>query len=323
MTRQLAVLVRSGVPVVEALRALSDESPGRMQTMLVDIRERVMEGGTLSRALDSHPDIFPDFYRHMVEASEEGGALDATLERLAGFLEAQTRVREKVRTAMIYPTVMAAVAFAVMLLLFTFVVPRIVSIFENNEAILPLATVLLIWMSDVFINYWWLLIGGLVAMTYTARRLIPRYRARMDRTMMRILPSLFLSRFARTLGFLLEGGLPVLRAMELAGRASGNRWVEDVATGAALKVSEGSTLSAALAGLPPVMRELISTGEQSGRLPEVLDSAADSYEAEFDRLMQRGLAYLGPGMVLLMASVVAFIVFSVLLPMFRMNQLIQ
>jgi general secretion pathway protein F len=323
VTRQLAVLISSGVPVVEALRALSEEAQPRMRTLLVDLREKVASGVTLSRAIDSHSDVFPDFYRNMVAAAEETGNLDSTLGRLADFLEGQARMKEKVRTAMIYPSIMAFVAFIVMLILFTFVVPKIVIVFENNEATLPLATNILIWMSNAFTNFWWAIIIGLIALTYGGKHLFIKHRSKADRYLMRPLGSLFLARYARTLSLLLGGGLPVIRAMEYAGKATGNSWMEGVSREAAVKVSEGSTLAGALDELPPVMRELIATGERGGRLVEVLGRAADSYESEFERDIQRALAYLEPAMILAMAMVVAFIVFSVLLPLFQMNQLIK
>ena len=209
LTRRLGVLIQSGVPVVEALRALSEESGGRIRQVLVDLKEKVGSGSTLSRALEAHTDLFPQFYRHMVEAAEESGSLDVTLGRLADFLEGQERTREKVRTAMIYPTIMAMVAFAVMLMLFTFVVPRIVQIFENREAALPLATTLLIWISNIFVNYWWLVIALLIGVVVAAKKAHKLHGARLDRMLMRVLGSLYLARFARTLGFLLEGGLPI------------------------------------------------------------------------------------------------------------------
>ncbi|MCK4911074.1 MAG: type II secretion system F family protein [Thermodesulfovibrionales bacterium] len=323
ITRQLGVLVGSGVPVVEALRALSEESQGRVRALLVDLREKVAAGGTLSRAIESHPGMFPDFYRHMLSAAEESGTLDTTLGRLADFLEGQERLKDKVRTAMIYPLIMVFVAFIVMLLLFTFVVPKIVIVFQNNEAALPLATVILIWLSDTFVNYWWAIIALLIAGSYTGQSLFRKHRAKADRLLMRVLGSLYLARYTRTLSLLLEGGLPVIRAMELAGRSSGNAWVEGTSREATIKVSEGASLAVALEGMPPVMRELIATGERSGKLAVVLGRAADSYENEFERLVQRSLAYLEPGMILAMAAVVAFIVFSVLLPLFQMNQLIK
>ncbi len=322
ITRQLGVLVGAGVPVVEALRALSEESQGRVRTLLVDLREKVAAGGTLSRAIEGHPGMFPDFYRHMLAAAEESGTLDTTLGRLADFLEGQERLKEKVRTAMIYPTIMAFVAFIVMLVLFTFVVPKIVIVFENNEAALPMATNILIWMSDVFVNFWWGIIALLIAGSYGVQRLFRTHRTKADHLLMRVVGCLYLARYTRTLSLLLEGGLPVIRAMELAGKSSGNAWVDRTSREATIKVSEGSTLAAALDELPPIMRELIATGERSGKLPEVLGRAADSYENQFERMVQRSLAYLEPAMILAMATVVAFIVFSVLLPLFQMNQLI-
>lgn len=323
VTRQLSVLLAAGVPLVEALRAMSRESRGRWKNLLVDIREKVAAGSSLSRSMEDHATIFPEFYRNMVAAGEQSGALDRVLEQLSGFLESQSATKSKVRTAMVYPTIMACVGFFVLAFLFTFVVPKIVKIFEDTQSALPLPTVILMGISSFFVQYWWALVVLAAAGLYGGRRLVRKHRRALDRLLMRVFESLYLTRFARTLGSLLGGGLPMLRGLELAGRTTGNQWLNDLVTGAGLKVAEGSRLSAALEGLPPVLLELVSTGERSGRLTEVLQKAADTYESDFDRKVQRALALLGPVMVLLMGLVVLFIVLAVLLPMFQLNQLVK
>jgi general secretion pathway protein F len=324
ITRQLSVMLRSGVPLTEALRALSDERRGYWHDVLVDIREKVASGASLSRAMEGFEEKnFPEFYTNMVAAGEESGTLEGVLERLAQFLERQEAVKEKIKTATYYPVFMAAVGMVVLAFIFTFVVPKIVRIFEDTEAALPLATVVLINISNLFVNYWWLLLGAAALAVMGARKGRVRYKRLFDKGLLQLFGSLYLSRFARNLGFLLGGGLPVLHALELAGRASGNRHLEAVVRDSTLRVSEGSSISSALAGLPPVLLQLIATGERSGRLPEILDQAADAYEGDFDRKVQRALALLEPAMILLMGLVVGFIVFAVLLPMFQLNQLVQ
>lgn len=322
VTRQLSVLLASGVPLVEALRALSREARGSWRDVLVDIREKVAGGASLSRALEEHDGVFPEFYRSMVAAGEQSGTQDRVLDRLADFLESQAAVKSKVRTAMVYPLFMAGVGIVVLAFLFTFVVPKIVKIFENSEAALPLPTVILMGISDFFVGYWWALLLAVAAAVWQGRKLHGRHRKSVDRLLLRTFQSLYLSRFARTLSFLLEGGLPMLRSLELAGRTTGNQWLNDIIRRAEGRVTEGSRLSASLEGMPPVMLELVGTGERSGRLPEVLGRAADTYETEFDRKVQRALALMEPVMILLMGVIVGFVVFAVLLPMFQMNQLI-
>lgn len=323
VTRQLSVLLQSGVPLVEALRALSDENKGYWKSMLVGIRDRVSAGASLSRAMEDYEKTFPEFYRNMVASGEASGTLDKVLERLSDFLESQNAIREKVRAAMIYPVLMTSVGLVVLSFLFVFVIPKIVRIFEDTKNALPFITVVLIGVSNFFVNYWWLLLGAAAALAAGGRGVKKRYRGLFDKGLMRVFQNLYVSRFTRTLSFLLEGGLPVLRSLELAGKSTGNVYLEGVVRDAAEKVSEGARLSQSLAGLPPVLVELIATGERSGRLVDVLRRAADTYEAEFDRKVQRAITLLEPGMILLMGLVVGFIVLAVLLPMFQLNQLIK
>lgn len=324
LTRQLSVLLKSGVPLVDALAALSEESWGSMRGVLVRLKERVQAGASLSRAMEDFGGIFPDFYTSMVAAGQESGTLDEVMDSLADFLESQETTKEKVKAAMIYPVIMAAVGAVVLAFLFTFVIPKIVSIFEDTGAALPMATVVLIGVSNFFVYYWWLALGIVAALAFGIKRLKERHAHFIARTALKLpFHSLYYSRFARTLGVLLEGGLPMLRALEISSHATGNVWLQKKVKEAAVRVSEGARLSASLSGIPPILQQLLVTGERSGRLAEVLLKAAEAYEADFDRRIQRALALVEPAMILLMGLVVGFIVFAVLLPMFQLNQLIK
>jgi len=325
ITRQLATLLSSGVPLSEALRTLKDESRGQTQEVLSDIRERLMSGESLPRALGAHPEIFPDFYISLVAAGIESGALERVLERLSDFLEEEASIRAKVRTSLIYPIFMVCVSFVVLAFLFVFVIPKIVRIFENAKTTLPLSTKILIALSNFFVHYWWGAALLLFVLAFTQKGLIKRYRANIDRLKLKIpvIESLYLARFARTLGFLLEGGVPMLKALELSAKASGNIVIRESLLDATKRVAEGAKLSHSLAAMPPVLLELISTGERTGKLPELLSKAADAYEEDFTRKTERALSLLEPSMVVLMGLVIGFIVLSVLLPLFQLNQLIK
>lgn len=327
MTRQLSLLLSSGVPLMEALQSLSAEHKGIHREMLVAIKEKVAGGASFYKALEDFSHIFPDFFISMIHAGEQSGTLDKVLLRLADFLESQNTVKAKVRASLIYPLLMMAVSIVVLSFLFTFVIPKIVRIFKDTKAALPFITVILIFVSNLFIKYWWIMVGGVVAATFYVRSFIAAHGRLVDRLLLRlpgnILQSLYYSRFARTLGFLLEGGLPMLRALSLAAKSMGNRELEASVRDAEKKVAEGQSLSSTLEGFPPVFVQLTATGERSGRLPETLKRAADSYEEEFNRKVTRAVSLFEPVMILVMGLVVLFIVLAVLLPMFQLNQLIK
>jgi general secretion pathway protein F len=327
VTRQLSTLLSSGVTLMEALTAIADENTGFWKNLLITIKEKVAAGATFSKALEECDHIFPEFYVNMVAAGETSGTLDKVLIRLADFLETQTSLKSKVRTSMVYPVFMICVGFIVLSFLFTFVIPKITKIFKDTESALPLLTVVLIAISDIFQHYWWLLIGLLLSGIFGFRRLKEKNRPLIDRLILRlpgkIMQSLYYARFTRTLGFLLEGGLPVLRALELSAKSIGNTMLQSKVIEAAQRVAEGARLSASLEGFPPVLLQLISTGERSGQLVGILKNAADSYEEEFSRRVQKTLAFLEPAMILIMGLIVGLIVLAVLLPIFQLNQLIK
>ncbi|MEK6672566.1 MAG: type II secretion system F family protein [Nitrospirota bacterium] len=327
VTRQLSMLLASGVPLIEALSSLSAEYRGVYRSILVNIKDRVSGGAALHRALGDFGDFFPGFYINMVHSGEQSGTLSRVLVKLADYLEKQNTVKARVRSAMVYPLIMISVSIVVLSFLFTFVIPKIVKIFSDTKSALPFITVMLIFISNIFVKYWWVLAGGAVAAYALLIKYIKEQRLFFDRLLLRlpggIMQSLYYSRFARTLAFLLDGGLPMLKALRLSSGSIGNRALEASVLKAEEMVAEGHSLHASLEGFPPVFIQLISTGEKGGMISEALMRAADAYDEEFSRRVNRALSAFEPGLILLMAIVTGFIVLAVILPMFQLNQLVK
>jgi len=324
VTRQLAILIASGVPLNEALRSLSEEQKGFWRALLVDVREAISSGSSLSKALEAHGKVFPEFYIRMVQAGETGGMLDEVLMRLADYLEHDMAIRARVSQALIYPLFMLSVGVVVLSFVFTFVVPKIVVIFENAKASLPFITVVLLKISWLFRSYWWLMIAMILGSYAAVKRTREKRPEVVDAWLLRLplAHSLYVSRFTRIFGFLLSGGVPLMTSLDLAARATGNSVLKGVVSEAARRISEGGGIAASLERFPPVLRQMIATGEKTGRLPELLEKAADAYEEDFSRQVGTLLTVMEPAMIVAMGLVVGFIVFAVLLPIFQMNQLI-
>jgi general secretion pathway protein F len=268
--------------------------------------------------MQAYPAIFPDFYTGMIAAGESSGKLTEVLLKLADYLESELNIKNKITTALVYPAFMAFVSIAIVLFLFTFVIPKITKIFEETSASLPFVTIILIWISSALKNFWWLLLALAAGAVFLFRRIKRTNRALIDSMLLKeptgILMGLYMLRFSMTMGFLLSGGLPILKAMQLTSKATGNVVLENKIMAAQTRVSQGAKLSSSLEGFPPTLLQLISTGEQTGKLPEVLQKTAESYESEFDRKLQRVISLLEPVLILVMGLVVGFIVVSVLLP---------
>jgi general secretion pathway protein F len=327
MTRQLSILISSGVPLMEALQSVADEYQGYDREMLMAIKERLSGGASFYRVLQDYGQVFSDYYVHMVQAGEASGTLDTVLIKLADFLEHQGRVRGKIRSAMIYPILMMGVSIVVLSFLFTFVIPKIVRIFDDAKGALPFVTVMLIVISNVFMKFWWAILGILAIAFWNARQYIRRNRETVDRLLLKlpgnILQSLYYARFARAMEVLLGAGLPVLTVLKLAAQSIGNRALEADILRAGGKVAEGQALASSLQGFPPVFLQLVATGEKTGRLAETMKRAALSYEEEFSRKVDGAVSIFEPAMIIAMSLVVCFIVLAVLLPIFQLNQLVK
>jgi general secretion pathway protein F len=335
MTRRLATLIGSAVPVFEAVATLhAQERPGELKNILARVREKLAEGSGLAGALASEPRVFSSSYVSMVAAGEASGALEVILERLAGFLEDQDAIRGKVVTSLAYPTLMIIVGTGVMMFLLGFVVPKIVTIFEQSKAALPLITVVLIKASHFVQKGWWALLLAAVTVVFIYRRLARReeFRQRQDRLLLRLplagalWQQLILSRFAKVLGLLLASGVPVIKAMDITSAAVVNREYRACLSRVKGELIEGGSLSAALGKsplFPPLMVHMIAVGEKSGELEKMLTRTGDAFEREFDAAITRLMALLEPLLVLGMGVCVGFVVMAVLLPIFQLNQLIK
>lgn len=334
-TRRLATLTASAVPLFEAIGSLYDqEGSGRLKQTLARVRDRIAEGASLSRALASEPGVFNESYVSMVAAGEASGALDPVLESLADFLEEQEQVRGRVTSALIYPALMVVVGGGVMLFLLTVVIPRIVSIFEDSKAALPLITVALIKVSGFLRGWWWLPAGLLIAAVPLYRAAVKRegFRLRRDDFLLRLplfgamLQRLILARFARVLGLLLSSGVPIIRALEITSEVLVNRVYRAFLHEVSEEVIQGGSLSAALRRsplFPPLLVHLAGVGEKSGELEAMLLKAGVAYEREFTTRLTRLMGLMEPLLVLGMGVAVGTVVLAVLLPIFELNQLIR
>ncbi|GAB4240170.1 MAG: type II secretion system inner membrane protein GspF [Deltaproteobacteria bacterium] len=334
-TRQLATLVGAGVPLVGGLQSVAAQmdDPGSRK-VLQDVEEAVRGGAPLARAVEGHRETFPDLYASMVRAGEESGTLPLSLARLADHLEEQARTRNRVRSALTYPLLMAVVATLVVVFLLTFVVPKIVGIFSHLGAALPLPTRLLIAVTNALSVTWWALLLLAIGATLAARRHFATERGRKARDgailrlplVGRLAHLSALSRFARTLSTLVSGGIPVDRALRIVAPVVGNEVIAERIVASADRVVEGAGLSDALRPHPEIPMTLVqmtAVGEESGTLGEMLARAADAMDEETDARLTRLLSLLEPMIILAMGLVVAFIVVSILLPLLDISQIVR
>jgi len=335
MTRRLATLLGSAVPVYESVATLyAQEKPGELKKVLSRLQERLAEGSGLANSMAGEPRVFSDSYVSMVAAGEASGALEVVLERLAEFLEDQDAIRSKVVTSLIYPSLMVVVGTGVMMFLLGFVVPKIVTIFEESKAALPLITVILIKISHLVRDGWWALILLGIAAVYSYRRLMRReeFRYRQDRLLLKlplfggVWQRLILSRFAKVLGLLLVSGVPVIKAMDITSAVVVNREYRAFLSRVREELIEGRSLSTSLDKsplFPPLLVHMIAVGERSGELEKMLARAGDAFEKEFDSSITRLMALLEPLLVMGMGATIGFVVVAVLLPIFQLNELIK
>lgn len=331
MTRQLATLVKAHVPIVESLTALVEqiEHP-KLRTILMDIRQNVKEGRSLGDAFANHPAQFDRVYVNMVRAGESSGRLDAVLLRLADFGENRDKLRNKVMGALMYPLLMVIVGFLVMVVIFIKVVPTITQIFKDQNVVLPLATRILIGISDFMQEYGLFVIVGTLAGLVLMERWTKTAggRAKKDAWLVTapligdLMRRMCVARFARTMGTLLSSGVPMLPALQITKNVVDNAVFEDALEVCSTQVSEGRSLGATLKGtgeFPPIVVHMVGVGEKSGELEGMLVNVADSYEQQVDMALGSLTGILQPIMIVVMAIVVGFIVMGVLTPIFDMN----
>jgi general secretion pathway protein F len=335
LTRQLASLSQSGLPLEEALLAVAQQNDQpRTKSILLGVRSRVMEGHSLADGLGEFPQAFPELYRATVAAGEQSGHLDVVLERLADYTEARQELRQRVTNALIYPIALVTMAVAIISFMLATVVPRIVSVFENAAGQLPALTRYLIATSDFMRNHWLALIIGVAAVIYGIwwllqregpKRSYHRFLLRMPITG-RLTRGINTARFTRTLSILAGSGVPILDAFKISAEVIENLPMRDAVTEASLRVREGASISRSLAAsklFPPMMIHLIASGETGGKLEEMLSRTANYQEREVDGLIATLLGILQPLLIVLMGAVVMTIVLAILLPIFEINNLIR
>lgn len=334
-TRQLATLVRAGLPLEESLLAVSQQTEKpRMQSIILGVRSRVMEGHTLADGLADFRRVFPEIYRATVAAGEQSGHLDRVLERLAEYTESREEMRQKVLGAMLYPIVLTVMCFAIVSGLLAYVVPKVVAVFQSSHAELPLATRVLIGVSGVLRSYGILMLAAVVIAGVLVSRWLrkPGPRRRYHRLLLtlpvvgKLARGFNTARFTRTLSILTSSAVPVLEALRISGEVVMNVPMRDAIIETSQRVREGAPIGRSLASsrlFPPMTIHLISSGEASGELESMLDQAAASQERELDGLLTALVGLLGPLLIVLMGVIVMGIVFAMLLPIFEMNQLIR
>ncbi|HTP99947.1 MAG TPA: type II secretion system inner membrane protein GspF [Casimicrobiaceae bacterium] len=334
-TRQLATLTLSGMPLDQALAAVAEQADDpRAAKVAASLRTRVAAGESLPSALAEYPRTFSPLYRGLVAAGAESGRLAEVLSRLADYLEAREALRQKVILALIYPAVVTVIAFGVIAVLLVYVVPQVVSVYQQSRQTLPWLTRALIASSAFFraTGWLWLIVIAAAAIAFAAALRRPALRARWHAFLLRVpvagrlLRSLDTARFASTLAILTASGTPLLRSLDAASEVVRRIPLRDAATRAAALVREGVALSRALREqgvFPPVLVHLVANGEQSGRLAPMLERAAEDLERDAERRLAWLAALLQPALIVVMGAIVLVLVLAVMLPIVSMNQLIR
>jgi type II secretion system protein F len=335
MTRQLATLVRAGIPLVDAIGALVDQvEKEELKRVLTVVREKLNEGTSFAKALEQHPRAFPPLFVNMVAAGEASGTLEQVLERLADFMEAQSRLRGKVGAALAYPVLMALIGTTLISVLMVAVVPKVTTIFESMNQALPWYTQVLIGVSNFAAGYWWLIVIllGIGIWRFRKWKVTPRGRLAWDTFTLRapifgkLLQMLSVARFAKTLATLLAAGVPLLKAMDIVCNVLGNALLEEVVREATGSIREGESIAEPLkrsGQFPPIVTHMIAVGEKSGQLEQMLESVATAYDAQVETRVQALTSLLEPLMIVFMGGAVAFIAFSILMPLIQMNDFVQ
>ncbi|UCF83111.1 MAG: type II secretion system inner membrane protein GspF [Desulfobacteraceae bacterium] len=334
-TRQLSILLGAGVTLVGSLDALIFQAANPvLKKIMAQIKESVNEGKSLAFSLSQHPKVFSQIYINMVRAGEASGSLDLVLDRLAEFSERQDALRGRFRAALAYPVFMFFIGSVILFFLITFIVPNITKIFSEMHQTLPLPTLALIGLSSFLKLFWWLVLLVLGGCIMLLKKLIktPKGNHIWNEIKLRI-PILgtinmkmAMARFGRTLGSLLQSGVPLITALQIVRNIVNNTLIAEVIDNAMEDIEAGASLATPLAQslwFPPIAIQMISVGEQSGELENMLNKIADIYERETESQIMALTSMLEPVMILVMGVVVGFIVISILLPIFEMNQMIR
>ena len=332
-TQDLATLLESGLPVDRALSILIDAAEKeKMKEVVGDILKTVQGGGYLSDALTKNPKAFSTFYINMVKAGEAGGVLEAVLGRLGDFLESAQDLKDYIKSAMVYPIFLVCVGGLSIIILLTFVIPKFSVMFSDMGQAIPLTTRFLLGFSEVLRSYWWAILGGIGIIFFFVRRYVntPAGRLKLDRNKMNLpvvgelVKKTEVARFARTLGTLTKSGVPILQALLLVKDIMGNQVVARSMEKVYERVKEGDRLSKPLSDsgvFPSLAIQMITVGEETGKLDSMLLKVAENYEKMVKDMVKRFISLLEPAMILAMGLVVGFVVISMLMAIFSMNEM--
>lgn len=332
VTRQMASLLQAGIPLAEALRMIIEQAPDKkIESAFRDIRERVTQGVPFGDAVLQHPGYFSDLYSNMVKAGESSGALDKVLVRLAGFLQAQTRLKNKVGAALIYPGVMMGVGVVVVAVLMTFVVPRVTQLIKGRGQDLPLPTRVLVASSEFLVHYWLLVLIGLLLMSIGFNLFLNSEKGGLmwDRFKLRLpvfgdlMRKQAMARFSITLATLLRSGVPALQAIQVTKNVLDNKVLKNALQGVHDRVVEGTDIATPMkmsGAFPPTISYMVGVGEQAGNLEEMLERIAGTYDEEVDLATQKLTSVIEPLIIVLLAVIVAGIVIAIVMPLLQLQR---
>lgn len=334
MTRQLATMLKANVPLVESLAAVAEQTEQpTLKEAIADTKNMVNEGTQMHKALQKYPKIFKNIYISMVEAGEMSGTLDVILLRLAEFTESQNQLTNRVKSAMFYPLIMILFTLVMLVVLFIFVIPQMVTIFESTPGLeLEWYTVAVIDFSNILVNYWYAIVVGAVLgfLLFRGWRATPGGTETWDRILLKfpvvgkITRLIAVSRFTRTLATLLAGGVPMLNAMDIVRNVVGNSVLAKAIDNARDNIREGESIAGPLkksGQFPPFVISMINTGEKTGELESMLSQVSDAYDFEVRNTVDGLTSVLAPIMIIVMGCVIGIVVFSIMLPLFEMSNI--
>ena len=334
ITRQIATLVQSSMPLEQALLAVGEQNEiPRVKSIVLGVRARVMEGYTFADGLAGFPKAFPELYRATVAAGEKSGHLDAVLERLADYTESRQELRQKILNAMIYPIVLTVLAIAIVSGMLVYVVPKVIGVFANTDRELPMLTSFLIRLSEFLQSFGILVLAVLIAVAIGTWILLQQQgpREQFDRFLLRmplfgrLVRGFNTARFTRTFSILMGSGVPIIESLHISAQVVTNMCMKSAVDDAALRIREGESIGTSLGDsghFPPLCIHLISSGEASGQLETMLSRAASNQEREMDGLIGTLLNILEPALIIGMGAMVLLIVLAILLPIFQLNELV-
>jgi len=334
-TRQFSTMIDAGLPLVQCLNILAEQSESKtLRSVTGQVARNVEGGSTLADALRRHPRTFDDLFTNLVEVGEAGGILDVVLQRLAAYIEKAAALKRKVKAAMVYPVAIIGVALMVVIFMLTFVIPTFAQMFKDLGADLPLPTKVVLWLSNFVRAYILLIIAGLVGCVLAFRSYYrtENGRATIDALMLKLpvfgtlVRKVAVARFTRTLGTLVQSGVPILDGLRITARTAGNKVVEKAVLQCRAAVTEGKTLADPLrtSGVfPPMVTQMISVGEQTGALDAMLSKIADFYDDEVDTAVSTLTSLLEPIMIVFLGVVVGGLVVAMYLPIFKLVTLVK